>query len=232
MISAESKFRIVERGFKKTIVLVPGWATDYQIFDTLDLNYNYVLPVDFNPVDFKDSLLKFLKTSSIERVSLFGWSQGGFLASDFASHNTERIDELILVGIRKRYDQNALKEIRCKLKQNKRVFLYKFYLNCFSADDNKQRSWFKKRLLKKYLDRISLEYLIRGLDYLSSQEIKAEALSGVKNIRIFHGGQDRIAPLKEALEIKSCLRHAEFTVLNKSGHLLFLNPDFRGKFNG
>ena len=232
MISAKSRFRIAERGFKKTIVLVPGWATDYQIFDTLDLNYNYVLPVDLNPVDFKDSLLEFLKTSSVERVSLFGWSQGGFLASDFASHNTGRIDELILVGMRKRYDQNALKEIKRKLKQNKRAFLYKFYLNCFSADDNEQLAWFKKSLLKKYLDEASLEYLICGLDYLSCAEIKAESLSGVKNIRIFHGGQDRIAPLKEAIEIKSCLRHAEFAILNKSGHLLFLNPDFREKFNG
>lgn len=232
MISAESKFRIAERGFKKTMVLVPGWATDYQIFDALELNYNYVLPVDFNPVDFKDNLLEFLKTSSIERISLFGWSQGGFLASDFASHNTKRIDELILIGMRKRYDKDILKEIKRKLEQNKRAFLYKFYLNCFSADDNKQLIWFKKRLLKKYLDHMSLEYLICGLDYLSCAEIDAESLSGVRIIRIFHGEQDRIAPLKDALEIKSCLHHAELIVLNKSGHLLFLNPDFREKFNG
>ena len=214
------------------MVLVPGWATDYQIFDALELNYNYVLPVDINPVDFKDNLLKFLKISSVERVSLFGWSQGGFLASDFASHNTKRIDELILVGIRKRYDKDILKEIKRKLKQNKRAFLYKFYLNCFSADDNKQLIWFKESLLKKYLDHISLEYLICGLDYLSCAEIDAESLSGVRMIRIFHGGEDRIAPLKDALGIKACLHNAELIVLNKSGHLLFLNPDFREKFNG
>ncbi|MEK6732671.1 MAG: alpha/beta fold hydrolase [Candidatus Omnitrophota bacterium] len=232
MISARSKFRIVKRGFEKTIVLVPGWATDYKIFDTLDLKYNYILPIDINFIDFKYSLLKFLEASSVERVSLFGWSQGGFLASDFASHNTEKIDELILAGIRKRYDQNTLEEIRCKLKQNKRAFLYKFYLNCFSQYDNKACGWFKRSLLKKYLDQMNVEYLLCGLDYLSCARIKAEFLSGVKMIRIFHGAQDKIASLDEALEIKSCLSHAQFIVLDRLGHLLFLNPDFRKKFNG
>lgn len=231
MIYARSKFRIVKRGFEKTIVLVPGWATDYQIFDTLDLRYNYVLPIDINFIDFKDALLEFLKTSSIERVSFFGWSQGGFLAADFASRNIEMIDELILVGVRKRYDKSALKEIGRKLRENKRVFLHKFYLNCFSRDDNTGRSWFKKRLLEKYLAGISLEDLVRGLDYLSSSEIKAEDLSGVKTIRIFHGREDRIAPLEEALEINASLKHAQLTILNKSGHLLFLSPDFMEKFN-
>jgi len=232
MISVKSKFKIIERGFKKTMVLAPGWATDYQVFDTLDLNYNYVLPVNLNPFDFNDSLSCFLKTSLVGKVSLFGWSLGGFLVSDFASRNVEMIDELILAGVRKRYDQLALKETERKLRENKKVFLYKFYLNWFSRDDNAVRSWFKKQLLEKYLAGISLEDLVRGLDYLSSNEIKAEDLSGIKTIRIFHGAEDRIAPLNEALEIIASLKHAQLTILDKSGHLLFLSPDFREKFNG
>lgn len=232
MISARSKFRIVKRGFEKTIVLVPGWATDYKIFDTLDLKYNYILPINIDFIDFKDSLLKFLKKTSVRHVSLFGWSQGGFLAADFASHNTETIDELILAGMRRRYDQDALEEIKRKLKQNKRAFLYKFYLNCFSQYDNKACSWFKRSLLKKYIDQMSVEYLLCGLDYLSCARIKSEFLSGVKTIRIFHGAQDEIAPLEEAKKIKACLPHAQFIVLDRLGHLLFLNPDFRKEFNG
>src|SRR3989338_10238336 len=135
MISAKSKFKAVNRGFKDTIVLVPGWATDYRIFYNLDLNYNYLLPVDFSPAGFADSLSEFLDTLSIGRVSLFGWSQGGFLASDFASHNAGKINELVLAGIRKRYDCKALEEIKLKLTKNKKAFLYKFYLDCFSAAD-------------------------------------------------------------------------------------------------
>jgi pimeloyl-ACP methyl ester carboxylesterase len=232
MISERSRFRLVRRGFKDAIVLVPGWAADYRIFDTLDLNYNYLLPVDFNPAYFEDCLLEFLDAASLSRVSLFGWSQGGFLASDFASQYPEKIDELILLGIRKRYDQRALEEIKLKLTRNKRVFLYKFYLNCFSSGDNEGRAWFKIRLLKKYLDNMSAEQLIDGLDYLSRARIKTEDLSGIKKIRIFHGTEDRIAPFQEAMEIKSCLPAAEFIRIEGAGHILFLNPDFKGKFYG
>ena len=232
MISVESKFRIAKRGFENTIVLVPGWATDYRIFDTLDLNYDYLLPIDFNPAGFENTLKEFLKAESIGRVSLFGWSQGGFLASDFASRNPENINELILTGIRKNYDQKTLEEIKLKLTKNKRAFLYKFYLDCFSPADNQARSWFKSRLLKDYLDNMSVEQLIEGLDYLSRAGINTESLSGIKKIRIFHGTEDRIAPLQEALEVKSCLPQAEFIRIDGSGHLVFLNPDFKERFNG
>lgn len=232
MISAGSKFKAIKRGFKDTIVLVPGWATDYRIFDTMGLHYDYLLPVDFNPVRFTDSLSEFLDTLSIGRVSLFGWSQGGFLVSDFASRNAGKINELILAGIRKSYDQNALEEIKLKITKNKKAFLYKFYLDCFSSGDNEGRKWFKSQLLKEYLNCMNVGQLIEGLDYLSRARINTEALSGIKKIRIFHGSEDRIAPFEEALEIKSCLPQAEFIRIEGSGHILFLNPVFKKRFNG
>lgn len=232
MISAKSKFKVVRRGFKDTIVLAPGWAMDYRIFESMDLNYNYLLPVDFSPAHFADNLSAFLDASSIGRVSLFGWSQGGFLVSDFASANPGKINELILIGIRKRYDREALEEIKLKLTKNKKAFLYKFYRDCFSAADNEACKWFKSRLLKEYLDDMSFEQLMEGLDYLSCARISTEALSGIKKIRIFHGSEDRIAPFEEALEIKSCLPQAELICVEGSGHLLFLNPGFKEIFNG
>jgi len=232
MISVESKFKIVKRGFKDIMILVPGWATDYRIFNTLDLNYNYLLPIDLNPFDFKDRLSEFLKASSIDHVSLFGWSQGGFIASGFASDNPGKIDELILSSIRKRYDKKFLEDIGFKVKKNKRAFLYKFYLDCFSPGDNPGLDWFKENLLKQYLDDMSVECLIEGLEYLSNAEMNHGSLSGVRKIRIFHGAEDRIAPLEEALEIKSSLAHAEFICMNGTGHLLFLNTDFKERING
>lgn len=232
MISAKSKFKVVDRGFKDAIVLAPGWAADFRIFDSLDLNYNYLLPVDSSPAHFADDLSAFLDALSIGRVSLFGWSQGGFLASDFASANPGKIDELMLAGIRKRYERAALEDIKLKLAKNKKAFLYKFYMDCFSAADNEGRRWFKSRLLKEYLDDMGFERLVEGLDYLSGARIDAKALSGIKKIRIFHGSEDRIAPFEEALEIKSCLAQAELIRVEGSGHLLFLNPGFKEIFNG
>ncbi len=137
MNSQISEFSYIYRGFKEAIVLIPGWATDYRIFSNLDLNYNYLLPVRFNPLDFKKKLSKELDKRGINKISMLGWSLGGFLAVEFFSDNPERIDKLILISIRKRYDSKNLEDIAFKLKKNKKAWLYKFYLDCFSKKDKK-----------------------------------------------------------------------------------------------
>ncbi len=231
MICEKSRFRIIERGHKEVIVLIPGWATDYRIFDLLDLNYNYLLPFEVNPFDFENNLADFLEANSIERVSLLGWSQGGFLACGFASNRPQKVNQLILLGVRRNYDQKILQDIGLRLKKNRRAFLYKFYLDCFSADDKQSLTWFKNHLLRGYLEEMGLECLKAGLDYLARAQIEPETLAGIKRIKIFHGSQDKIAPLKEALEIKSRLPNAELISLDGLGHILFLNPSFKERFN-
>jgi len=232
MISAQSKFRFVSRGFKKTIVLIPGWATDYRIFERLDLDYNYLLPVEFSLFDFQDRLSDFLNKESIDRVSLFGWSQGAFLAAEFASRHPERIEELILLNLRRAYDPAALKDISAKLKKSKRAYLYRFYRDCFSKNDKSGLDWFNKNLLKPYLDSFGLEELLCGLNYLVGARIHPEFLSGVNKIRIFHGAKDKIAPIAEAMDIKSDLVRAEFISFPDVGHITFLHPNFSRAFNG
>ena len=107
-----------------------------------------------------------------------------------------------------------------------------FYRDCFSSADKEGLVWFKKRLLKHYLEEMRFETLIQGLDYLSCVYLRPESLSKIKKIRIFHGEQDKIAPLKEARVIKTYLPQAEFICLKDSGHMVFLNRDFKAKFNG
>lgn len=232
MISAQSKFKLLDRGFQGTVVLIPGWATDYRLFDKLELNYNYLLPVEFNPFNFEERLLEFLNKNLIGRVSFFGWSLGGFLAVDFCSKFPGKIDELILLGIRRRYNLKLLQEIELKLQQNRKAYLYRFYQDCFSPADRQGRAWFKKHLLKDYLLSMDLEELLRGLDYLSCACLRPEALSKVRKIRIFHGASDKIAPFQEAQVIQSYLPQAEFVCLENFGHLFFLNPDFKTVFHG
>lgn len=230
MISRLSKFRLLPRGFKNTLVLIPGWATDYRIFNTVDLNYNYLLPTEFSPFNFEQALLELLSKNPKEKISFFGYSLGGFVASAFAAKYPDKIDELVLLSIRKSYDKKVLKNIKWQLHENRRAYLYKFYLNCFCSDDKDALSWFKKYLLRSYLDGMNLENLASGLQYLESCRINTESLAGIKRIRIFHGQHDKIAPLKEALQIKNDLAHAEFVNLPNTGHFCFLNPLFKEKF--
>src|SRR3989338_731284 len=85
------KFIALERGKKAYIALIPGWAADYRIFSALDLEFNYLLPINFSPFNFTESLLDALKEHNIERVSLFGHSLGGFVAAEFAAEHPDLV---------------------------------------------------------------------------------------------------------------------------------------------
>jgi len=230
MTSLKSEFKLLDRGFKDTIILIPGWASDYRIFAALDLNYNYLLPIKFSPFSFKEDLSKALNKNSIGRISLFGWSLGGFLAGDFASGSPDRVDELILLSIRIRFQRNTLKETKLKLKENAKAYLYKFYAEWFSPSDKENAPWFKKNLFSRYIRQFQPEDLLSGLDYLMHAKINPEALNSLRKIRIFHGEEDKIIPFKEALKIKSSLPNAEFVCLPQTGHAPFLNRNFKEIF--
>lgn len=227
---SNSGFNYIDRGFKRNLVLIPGWATDYRIFSRLELDYNYFVPVDIAAYRFKEELLKLLKQRGYKSISILGYSLGGFLASDFAAEYPERVGELILFAVRKAYNNTALSQIKQSLASNAKAFLYKFYLNCFSKGDREGLSWFRNNLLDAYLDNHCPGRLNQGLDYLSSARIDTEKLSCIKEIAIFHGENDLIAPLKEALEIKHALPKARLNLLPGKGHIFFLSGGLKEYF--
>ncbi len=238
MILQKSEFKFVDRGFKETIVLIPGWATDYRIFSRLELNYNYLLPVKFHPFVFIEALLKQLDASGIEKVSLFGWSLGGFLANDFSLANPERVNKLILISVCNKFNPHKLEVIRERILKNKKAYLHKFYIDCFFPNSQSGYVWFKDNLLKDYLKETALEDLAAGLDYFLQSAIAVESLSLIKNVKIFHGAKDKIVSLKESaqtwgqffLDNRQSVSKIEFISLSESGHIPFLSRDFRERF--
>lgn len=226
-----TEFKFIRRGYADTLVFIPGWATDYRIFSQLNLNYNYLLSTRFSADDFNAALLRQLEKIKMHKVSLLGFSLGGFLATEFAQAYPEKIEELILAGIRSHYPAGELSQIKEQLKKNRRVWLYKFYRNCFSRLDTQGLSWFKKNLLKEYLEKLNLRELLQGLDYLGNYFFKPEALNRLPKISIFHGSLDKVVSFSEALEIKSRLPQAGFFPLSGLGHIPFLNPVFAQRFS-
>jgi pimeloyl-ACP methyl ester carboxylesterase len=224
------EFRFIDRGYKKSLVLIPGWATDYRIFSSLELDYNYLLPLKTHSFTAAEELLAVLDKESIDRVSLFGWSMGGFQAVDFALSHPSRVEELILLSIRKQYDPVILEKIALKIKRNKKAFLYRFYLDCFYSCDNDGLAWFKDNLMRDYLDNFTTEELIYGLEYLSQVSISPSKLSLIPRVRIFHGEQDKISSIEDTINIKSLLPGINLVSLKGAGHLPFFNPEFRRYF--
>lgn len=227
---AKSKFKFYDKSFQKTLVLLPGWASDYRIFSGLNLDYNYLRAEQFNPFNFKEELIKNLDTLEIKKVSLFGWSQGGFAAAEFAGQYPQRVDELALLGVKSRYDAEILKGLEIKLKKNSKAYLYKFYLECFSQEDRLALGWFRKYLLKDYINGFTFDELKLGLDYLSTAFLNVESFFEAGKIRFFYGDKDKICGFNEALKLGDVFPKAEFSCICGSGHIVFLHPRFRQVF--
>lgn len=231
MTSQRSEFKFIDRGYKETLLLIPGWGLDYRTFAALDLKYNYLVSTLVWPTDFVDRLEETLKNLALERISILGHSMGGFLAYDFAVKYPGRIAELILVGVRKRYGAEAIDPIRENIKRKRAGFMYKMYDQSFSACEKDILSHFKSTLLKIYIKEMGVDLLEAGLDYLSRAEITAKNLKHV-NIRFIHGEDDVIAPISEAKALASELPEARFYKVEGGGHMLLLRKDFNSIFYG
>lgn len=205
--------------------MIPGWAADYRIFDKLNLDFNYILPLDLSISDFENNLILFLKKYSIRKISLLGWSLGGFLAADFCQKKYSLVDQLFLVGIRQKYDFQEIDKIKEILKDKRKGYLYKFYSDCFYRDKNFK--YFKKMFIKNYLKQIELDSLLSGLNYLQRARIGRDKLKKLKKIKIIHGEFDKIVPLEQAKKIKSKIPQADFRVIKDSGHIPFFNDNFK-----
>jgi len=219
------RFEIVDRGFGKYLVLVPGWATDCCIFSGLELEYNYIVADAGLLDDFSEALADFLEEKKIAQASLLGWSLGGFLAADFALNNQARTDKVFLFDIALRVDTELMGTIARKVEDNCRAFLRRFYADCFSPSDKEGREFFKAELMPDYLKQDKHD-LLDGLGYLAQARLSVEELQAIKNIRVFHGEHDKIFALKDILPVKEKLSADQFVVLDALGHLPFLNPRF------
>ena len=220
-------FAYIDKGKEKDLLLVPGWATDYRVFTHIDVEYNYLIAAKPMLYDFKENLLMALKENNIKKVSLFGWSLGGYQVSEFACEYPEFVDKLILVGIRDRYDPEQINQIKDYLKKNKRAYLYKFYASCFYNKD--KLSWFKKSLFKQYCELFELDWLLTTLDYLAGATINRDKLKDLTLVNFVHGEYDRIAPIEEASLVQRKLTRSSFFTIKDAGHVPFLEHELPEK---
>jgi pimeloyl-ACP methyl ester carboxylesterase len=223
------RFKFIDRGFKKDILLIPGWATDTNIFDRLDIPFNYILPENIPPERIGEAFNCFSKNTNQPLMSILGWSMGGFIAVDLVSRYPQAFDEIILVGVRRRYNENDIDYVRGCLKKNTRAYLYRFYGRLLSQPEKEHEKWFKEILLKKYLENPDSLYLFDGLDYLAGKELKTDSLKGLKVIFV-HGENDSIASLEEAGLLAGSLPAAKLVSIKGACHFPVLREEFRDIF--
>lgn len=223
------RFKFVDRGFKKGMLLIPGWATDWRIFERLNIPFNYLLSENTLPENFEEIINDLPNKMKKSRISVLGWSMGGFIAADLISRYPEIFDEVILVSIRRRYDENGIDHIKNYLKRNTKAYLCRFYDSLFSKTEKEHKRWFKESLLKEYLGDPDSLHLFNGLNYLVNRELKANSLDG-SNIIFVHGENDKIASLEEARFVAAEAPSAKFISIKGACHFPILREEFRDIF--
>ncbi len=162
-------------------------------------------------------------------ISVLGWSMGGFIAADLVSRYPVIFNEVILVSIRRRYDENDINHVRDYLRKNTKAYLYRFYDSLFSKTEKEHERWFKESLLKQYLGDPDSLHLFDGLNYLVNRELKANSLEG-PNIIFVHGENDKIASLEEARFVAAEAPSAKFISIKGACHFPILREEFRDIF--
>ncbi|MBW2646651.1 MAG: alpha/beta hydrolase [Deltaproteobacteria bacterium] len=194
-----SKFKYQNRGYERTLVLVPGWGFDARIFEPLDLDFNYLISQGIDIERFNEDLIHVLARYNIKEVSMLGWSMGGFLALNFLKEYGQAVREIFLVSMRKRFPKEQIDAQKAMLIEDRKLYLTQFYRNCFLGN-KRAFKWFNERLFSSYVEIFDLESLLKGLDYLAQQELEP-ALPDKHAVRLVHGKKDGIAPYSELLEL-------------------------------
>jgi pimeloyl-ACP methyl ester carboxylesterase len=216
-------FNFIDRSFNDPLLLLPGWATDSRIFDTLDLPYNYILADNIRPFEFEANVREYLAAHNIDAISIFGWSIGGFLAAEFAGKHPGLIKELFLVGVRRKYDKHSIEIIKETLNKSKSGYLYGFYRDIFSKDEAQGLRNFKKGLMRDLIDSLELSYLQEGLDYLKDAEFRVHGPGSRVPVTFIHGEFDKIAPIEEVVSLHESLPGSRFVRVDGAGHAPFLS---------
>ena len=218
----DNHFKFFSTNTSDTMVFVHGWAMTGQIFESISCPQNRVIAEMQDPFQFTESLLTFLDAQQISKVSLCGYSMGGFASLLFAKVYPERVNSLTLCGVRHAYVSKDLQAISRYLNKGRERFLTNFYRQCLVSDEARVR--FEQTFLPRFLEGQSLALLQHGLDYLGQVSIVAEDLECPFPVTLLHGEQDMIAPIVE-VEVLSEKAGVSLQRVGQSGHAFFLERE-------
>ena len=224
--------RFVDNHAARHLVIVPGWGFDHRIFAGLDLPYDYHVFDSPSISNLTEEVRELVSRLHTEKISLLGWSKGGFAICEFAGTHPELVEEVFLVGVIRKYEKNELENMRENLKKNKAACLKRFYRRCFSTEEMARYQWFKRTLLKDHLETMPAEQLVRDLDWLGQVEIHPEDLQEIERISFLHGTADAIAPVEQAMALADVLPQSQLITFEQTGHMPFLRDDFTRRVYG
>ncbi len=175
-------------------ILVPGWATDGQIFDWMTLAFSTTEVVPYSGDFTVDRIVEAVRVAADRLggpVSVLGFSMGGFLVVESLPRIREWVSEVILVGVRCGYSKTEISQVSENLEAGMTGFLRAFYSAGFPDE-----VW--KSFWPAYSEKWTLAEMQAWLAHLGRLSIAPEDLVLPDRTVLVHGAEDVIASLAEA----------------------------------
>ena len=221
----------------KTIVLIPGYMCDDQIWinqlTKLKKKYKVIIPSLKRGKTIKEFSLNTLKLLP-KKFSIVGFSMGGFIALDLAINYSNRLENLVLVGTNAR---SVSKDRRLLLKKSQDELTNKNYIKRFSQSSfdsyiskNNQKNKSYLRLIKSMVKNHSLLCLKRQSNAILKRPSLINKLSKITSrCLIIVGSDDTLSSKEMNIELNKNIRGSELFFIKQSGHFVMIEQS--QKFN-
>lgn len=185
------------------------FSTHYQVHNlNLPGHGGTPLPASLNLNDFADYIADYCRNAEIDRVSIFGYSMGGYVALLLAKKHPELVERIATLATKFHWDEATVaKEIKMLqpdvIEQKVPQFAQTLEQRHAPAD------W--KELLRKtglMLEGLGKDNALKPEDY---QNIQTPCL-------VMLGDRDRMVTLEETLAVHKALPHSELAILPGTPH--------------
>jgi pimeloyl-[acyl-carrier protein] methyl ester esterase len=230
---------------KETLLMLPGWGMDNEVFSGLRSHLNGrfdVVDVTWSDITDHSLVLEKLIEISSERISgkfsVLGWSMGALAALELANACRDMIKSLVLISPTSSFCSRSddgyefgwkpvfVERLKKRVAADRTKALCAFYDSMFSDSEESHRESFRK-IAHGFAGRYSTESLIAGLEYLRESD-QRRILSQVEvPTLILQGSSDAICPLEGAVHIYENIRSDKtIHVLENAGHVPFITDEY------
>ena len=216
-------FYYYPRGYKKTVVILPGWGFDCRMFEECSLQRNIVAPAGPLVKEAWSELAGFLEKNRLKQVGILGWSLGAAWAAEFSKRHEDLAECLILVSARASWPLKMIADLERQIREDRIKALKKFYLTAFYSQKADYRL-FRKKHLSRLLELWKEKDLLRGLKFLLDFPVKPHVFKKTRLLMV-HGSNDLVAP-PDAIPSISSAQGCKKVIMEGTGHLPFLHPEF------
>ena len=175
----------VDNQAKETIIVIPGWAMDAELFRHIYPSYNLEILTRLTTESIRHIVGRCKRNPHIKTI--LGFSMGGYYAVD-AALMFSQVTKVILCGVCPKYSKGSLENLKKAIKMDKKSVLKSFYQAVFS----KQQQEEFKQIIERYIENLDTDYLITMLDELITKKVTIEMLRHIPSVEWVQGRHDKV----------------------------------------